>query len=253
MQSRFETAKSVDTIEAYEAFLKQYPEGVLANEARIRLNNLYEERDWNDTNLRNTITAYEEFLKKYPRGKFVDEARSKLEPLYFQKAVEKNTITAYEEFLKKYPQSNNLNEVLSKLETLREKEKQHIKSEWLRTTQADTIDAYLQFLVDFVGKEFTQDALQKIFLKAFKDPRFKKASFIPFEMDQGSSQTLIHWVLEGSSMVIYGTPPYTIYIIRDPSNPIVFNQEANGLAYKEGKGIIIRIKVNKINEIWGFK
>ncbi len=253
MQSHWQAAKSADTIEAYEEFLKQYPEGDLSNQTRKRLDSLYEKSDWKDSNQKNTIADFEEFLKKYPLGRFTDEVHSQLEPLYFQKAGEKNTIVAFEEFLENYPQSKYANEALSKLENLREKEKQHIISEWLRTTQADTIDEYLLFLRNFSGKEFTQDALQKLFLKSVNDPKFEIASFITFELDQGSSQTLIHWVLEGSSMVIYGTPPYTIYIVRDPSDPVVFNQEAKGLTYKEGKGVVIRVKEKKITNIWGFK
>jgi hypothetical protein len=77
MQSRWETARSLDTIQAYENFLKRYPRGAFAGEARSLLEALYFQKA-KDTN---TITAYEEFLTHYPEGKLCPEARLALKNL----------------------------------------------------------------------------------------------------------------------------------------------------------------------------
>jgi outer membrane protein assembly factor BamD (BamD/ComL family) len=128
VQSRWEATKSADTITAYEDFLKEYPEGDLADQGRVRRNELYEERDWKNAEANNTIAAYEDFVKNYPRGKhkkdvsarldvlsaekflkrypqgvFMNEALLTLEKLSFEQAITSNTISAYEDFLKRYP------------------------------------------------------------------------------------------------------------------------------------------------------
>jgi hypothetical protein len=85
MQSRWKDAESINTVTAYEDFLRWYPSGELADKARTKLEALYLQKA-KDTN---TIEAYEMFLKRYPQSKFANEARLSLENLKSQlKAVE---------------------------------------------------------------------------------------------------------------------------------------------------------------------
>lgn len=78
MQSRWEVTKSADTIQAYEKFLRQYPKGDLADQARGRLNQLYEQRDWKDATQRNTAKSYEDFLHKHPNAELSKEDRRRI-------------------------------------------------------------------------------------------------------------------------------------------------------------------------------
>ncbi len=129
MQSRWNAVKSTDTIQAYEKFLRDYPRGDLSDQARIRLNQLYEQRDWRYASSRNTIQSYEDFLKRYPRSSFSDGARSRLEALYLQKAKDLNTITAYEDFLRRYPESKFAGDIRNKIEELKIKTKEATESQ----------------------------------------------------------------------------------------------------------------------------
>jgi uncharacterized protein YgiM (DUF1202 family) len=104
MQSRWEAANSADTITAYEDFLKRYPEGDFTDQARLRQNDLYEDRDWREAEANNTVAAYEDFLKNHPHGKHMSDAYAKLEMLSPPKA----SVT----FLKQYQRGGFMDEAL---------------------------------------------------------------------------------------------------------------------------------------------
>jgi len=100
-------AESEKSITAYEDFLKQYPQGEFADEARSRLETIYFEK----AEAANTIEAYDDFLKRYSEGDFADKARFKIEAIYFDQAEAANSINAYIDFSKRYPNTNFANEV----------------------------------------------------------------------------------------------------------------------------------------------
>lgn len=133
-----------------------------------------------------------------------------------------------------------------------ESQKGDMQKEWLSATKSDSIESYLEFLKRFRESQYVPKAVKRIFLKASTDRRSKATPFIPFDRDQGQGATLIEWVPENASMAVFGTPETRLYIIRDSSNPLVFDQEQGGLKYKSGKGIVIRIRDGAIKDIWRF-
>lgn len=78
-QSDWEKAHAANNAEAYELFVKKYPNGTFAGQAQARLKELYEERDWQKARDTDTPEAYQAFLKQYPEGKWTEEARIRLE------------------------------------------------------------------------------------------------------------------------------------------------------------------------------
>ena len=58
----------------YEEFLRRYPKGELADEARSHLEDLYLQKAKNT----NTIASYKEFLSLYPKGEPADDARKSM-------------------------------------------------------------------------------------------------------------------------------------------------------------------------------
>lgn len=103
MQSRWKDTETINTISTYEEFLRQYPQGTLANKARSRIENL----NFDQAQAKNTIAAYDEFLRRYQQGRMADEARSRRKKIYMVKEWENaqavNTVLAYKEFLEHYP------------------------------------------------------------------------------------------------------------------------------------------------------
>jgi outer membrane protein assembly factor BamD (BamD/ComL family) len=199
MQSRWKNAESANTIVAYEEFLKRYPKGELANQARAKLNQLFEQSDWKDATQKNTIQSYENFLKQYPQGIFTEEARSRLESLNFEKAKAINTLAAYEEFLQKYPKGNLAGKVRSILNQLYE------QRDWEEASRRNTIESYEEFLKryphgtfanearsaiekhqNFQAKQNKEDVLvRKIMIKGVGKDRFRLTDVLPKDGNSG--------------------------------------------------------------------
>lgn len=178
IQNRWEAAKSADTITAYEQFLKEYPDGDLADQARLRRGELSEERDWRSAAAIDSVDAYEDFIKNYPKGRyshdaherrellsllnisnekilkryqqgvFMDEARITLEKLSFDQAMAGNTVSAYEGFLKRYPVGKLADEAARRIEKLSFEQAQ----------SEDTVQAYDGYLDRYPDGAFADDA-----------------------------------------------------------------------------------------------
>ena len=79
------------TEDGLRLYLDRYPNGLFAQEARARLNQIIEDRaeaaaaqerdDWEEVRAADTIDAYEAYLARYPDGRFVAEARERIEEL----------------------------------------------------------------------------------------------------------------------------------------------------------------------------
>jgi cell division protein FtsN len=78
-QSDWEKTRAANTTDSYEQFLKKYPSGEFAAQARARAKDLYEEGDWQKARDTDTQEAYQAFLKQYPEGKWTEEARIRVE------------------------------------------------------------------------------------------------------------------------------------------------------------------------------
>jgi hypothetical protein len=110
----WENTVSKNSITAYEDYLKLYPQGKFADEAKSRIETIYFEK----AEAANTIRAYEEFLKRYSEGQSADSARSKIEAIYFEQAKSVNSIEAYEDFLERYPEGNSADQARQMLEEI---------------------------------------------------------------------------------------------------------------------------------------
>ena len=94
----YDETTTVDTAEAYEAFLAQYPDGVNASAARERLDQI----DWEVAKKENSAGAYEEYLRMHPNGKFVEKASLEAPKLAWQVADYSNDTAQIQAFIDKY-------------------------------------------------------------------------------------------------------------------------------------------------------
>src|SRR6202167_4236306 len=78
-QRDWEKARTANSAEADEQFLKSYPSGEYTAQAQARLKELNEEHDWQKARDADTPEAYQAFLKQYPEGKWTEEARIRVE------------------------------------------------------------------------------------------------------------------------------------------------------------------------------
>lgn len=108
-------ALTVDTLAAYEDFVRRYPESEFAKEAGKKVEVLY----FDKAKTIGTEAVFEAFLSLYPKSEFSEEARQKIEALRFDKVKVTGTIASYEIFLKNNPNSNFAAEASRNLEVLK--------------------------------------------------------------------------------------------------------------------------------------
>jgi cell division septation protein DedD len=77
-QQEWEAARSTDTVESYQQFLKSFPDGEFASQAQARVRELEEAADWQNATRADTAEAYQEFLNRWPQGRMADEARIRI-------------------------------------------------------------------------------------------------------------------------------------------------------------------------------
>lgn len=97
-EKNFKEAESLNTILAYQAFIKEFPESTFVDSAK---NNIME-LNYVEIVALNTLEGFEQFLNTYPTSKFTEEARKQHESLLWLNAKDKNTIGSYEQYLTTY-------------------------------------------------------------------------------------------------------------------------------------------------------
>ncbi len=170
-------AVKYDTIDAYEEFLRCYPQSEYGNEAHRRIEDehlLYivamecsVDRDTN-TKAIEINAAYEEFLQRYPQSVKGNAVRLRMEALDFDKMKVNRTIAAYEEFLQKYPQGNLSPIARKELELLKE-EMPHLKASYDEAIKQRSIAAFSRYIRQYPQSPFVPEAISKIWDILSKD------------------------------------------------------------------------------------
>jgi hypothetical protein len=85
----FDRVKAIDTIPAWEEYIRTQTNPEFREKARLRLKELLAESDWNATKTADTIAKYEEFLARNPDSKHAEEARARIKILKEGKIIKK--------------------------------------------------------------------------------------------------------------------------------------------------------------------
>jgi len=116
-------AQRADSIAGYEIFLRSFPNGVHAPQARQRLAQLEDDRFWQDVQQKNTEAA---FLSYYERGRderHRQESYRKLQQLEEEKswrnATLRDSMLAYLEYLQKHPNGTHAPDARDRIAALR--------------------------------------------------------------------------------------------------------------------------------------
>jgi hypothetical protein len=101
-EAEYRPYQQQNTIEAYQEFIKKYPDNLFVSEAKCSIEHLvfapYEQKD--------TIEGYRDFMKSYPANRNISRAVEKIDQLEFKEIEDTDTIAAYREFLRQKPRSN---------------------------------------------------------------------------------------------------------------------------------------------------
>ncbi len=96
--SAYEKAKKVDTVEAYEEFIKENPASTDVGAAHRRVAEL----KLAEAKKVGTLDAYDKFIAEFPRGKSYEEAMELRKPMVVAAAEKADSTEAWEQVIKEY-------------------------------------------------------------------------------------------------------------------------------------------------------
>lgn len=99
----FAAAEKVNTIEAYQAFMSQFPEGdkygdSLQKIAAIRFDQVKDSKD---------LAEWEQFIEEFGKTEYARDAETEYEKLLWNAARKKEDVALYRRFLDKFPNTQN--------------------------------------------------------------------------------------------------------------------------------------------------
>jgi len=80
-------ARREDSVLAYETYLEHFPAGAHADEARGRIRELHEEREWARATQLQTPEGWQRYLGAFPEGRYAAEARDRLSDFVLARAL----------------------------------------------------------------------------------------------------------------------------------------------------------------------
>ena len=174
-------------LSAYEGFLRSYPNGRFADQARTRA----EELEWNSLHNTRDLVALDRFLNKYPQGRFNPAARdlaAKLqqEAIDWRSAQNGNNVAALQAFVRNYPQSPYADEARAQIRKLQEAAAAPVPAKPSNNEGEAVLSTLQRFSQAFDHKDADQlssvwPGLQKQELKKIKDS-FRDADSIHMEL-----------------------------------------------------------------------
>ena len=180
IKAQWNQFKILDTTIGYEWFLKTYPKSEYSKEAK-RLYDFNVLRDWEDTKSEGTLFAYKAFINRNPKSEFTSEANNIVAKEEFSEAKKKNTKKAYKFFLLLNPDSKYSDEA-RRFVALKD---------WEEVKSKDTKLTYMDFLFRNPDSKFSREAQHQIALKSneknifiwkttnFSDDPFRIVSMTP--------------------------------------------------------------------------
>jgi tetratricopeptide (TPR) repeat protein len=97
----FQQVQSIDTIDAYEQYLQEYPEGRFVLQANSRLESLYLDA----ARAEKSLESYDKYLERFPEGALRTKALEEREEFLFAWAKQENTADSWDTFRKEYPKA----------------------------------------------------------------------------------------------------------------------------------------------------
>ena len=120
------------TPEAYTEYLRKYPDGAHAGDARSWL----DEAAWSEAKKAGTVEGYNGYLAAHGSGAHASEARERMDILVWAKVQGEGTGEAYAEYLKRYPNGAHAGDARSWLD----------EAAWSEAKKAGTVEGYRGYL-----------------------------------------------------------------------------------------------------------
>ncbi|MEM7105520.1 MAG: caspase family protein [Bacteroidota bacterium] len=115
-------AHSLGTLEAYQNYVDNHPNGKNVEEAKTKITSFKDELAWEEAKRKNTITGYINYDEAFPEGKYSTEALEAIKILEEEKlwvtAKKKPTLYNYRNYIKTYPKGKYIAEAEKSMETM---------------------------------------------------------------------------------------------------------------------------------------
>ncbi|MBN9684687.1 MULTISPECIES: HEAT repeat domain-containing protein [unclassified Corallococcus] len=116
----FDKASELDTVQAYQDFLRENPDDPEATTAQGRIEGL----EFDEAKRLHSVIAYKRFLERYPDAPQQPRVKSLLEGLRFNAAKEADTEAGWRQFLAEHPDGAHRDEARTKLQAAQERDVQ---------------------------------------------------------------------------------------------------------------------------------
>lgn len=101
-QDDFDKAQEAHTIEAYEQYLSENPDGTYAIQAKLALEDLFLQKARED----GTLEGYDAYLERFPDGQHKEKVMDERKQFLFDWAAETDTPEGWQRFLDEYPKGD---------------------------------------------------------------------------------------------------------------------------------------------------
>jgi len=166
----FLKAKNENTIDAFENYISDFPQGKHVQEANVAivlLKQNTEKADWQLAQNAGTKKVYKDFIIKYPNSVHIQEAKDKIkqiedaknDDIAFYKAQDENTIEAFDGYISVFPQGKHVQEANEAIDLLKQNTE---KADWQLVQNAGTIKVFDEFLTKYPNSIHVQEAKDKI-------------------------------------------------------------------------------------------
>lgn len=153
-------AEKGNTIQAYEDFLNDFPNGNYSALAQTKITEIKDEYAWRETTRVNTLAAYKNYLKQFPEALHREEAEQQANTIGIEEewitAQKQNTIQGYQDYIKEYPDSKYRKQAEQKIAWIGE------NNFWEATVIQNTDAAYRNYLSKYPTGRYVSDARNRI-------------------------------------------------------------------------------------------
>ncbi|MFY0567020.1 HEAT repeat domain-containing protein [Archangium lansingense] len=205
----YQRARDADTLEAYRAFLREYPEGDDAEAVEVRVTEL----EFEEASKLHTVLAYKRFLEANPEGPQARAARALLEGLRFNAAKDAGTAAALRQFLRDHPDGAQREEAQRLLKEAELKELSTTKDtqqlrEYLRESPEDPRRLQVEARLDdesFARAETAGAGLLFAYLRDFQAGRYREQAKVRL-LELEVEGLLVSGLLEEAEARVAGHP-----------------------------------------------
>lgn len=151
------------SLEAYEEFISEYPNGKYTYAARDSILALREIQAWASLDHNPSESDLESYIREFPNGKHIQEVKAELsryqqrkkDATAWQNAVLAGTASAFAQYIKEFPNGGHRNDADRRYKEALANEDD---AAWNQAEKSASIDAYKKYLADFPKGRHAADA-----------------------------------------------------------------------------------------------